>query len=86
MTQAKEVLASYEQYLRSLGQLSSSDMKEALRINPVYFDFCTESQGVLPWEDSGKYVPLYLMCGKTLKNHFSQSFKHENRDATKTIC
>ncbi|MCY9042970.1 hypothetical protein MOE48_16950, partial [Bacillus inaquosorum] len=42
MTQAKEVLASYEQYLRSLGQMSSSDMKEALRINPVYIDFCTE--------------------------------------------
>ncbi|MGK9266367.1 hypothetical protein KXR56_06800 [Bacillus inaquosorum] len=57
MTQAKEVLASYEQYLRSLGQMSSSDMKEALRINPVYIDFCTESKGVLPWEDSGKYVP-----------------------------
>ncbi len=36
MTQAKEVLASYEQYLRSLGQLSSSDMKEALRINCVF--------------------------------------------------
>ncbi|MCY8298996.1 hypothetical protein MOC56_21570, partial [Bacillus inaquosorum] len=57
MTQAKEVLASYEQYLRSLGQMSSSDMKEALRINPVYIDFCTEFKGVLPWEDSGKYVP-----------------------------
>ncbi|MCY7909387.1 YpoC family protein [Bacillus inaquosorum] len=57
MTQAKEVLASYEQYLRSLGQMSSSDMKEALRINPVYIDFCTEFKGVLPWGDSGKYVP-----------------------------
>ncbi|PJH93993.1 YpoC family protein [Bacillus sp. SN1] len=57
MTQAKEVLASYEQYLCSLGQMSSSDMKEALRINPVYIDLCTEFKGVLPWEDSGKYVP-----------------------------
>ncbi|AEP87080.1 MULTISPECIES: YpoC family protein [Bacillus] len=67
MTQAKEVLASYEQYLRSLGQLSSSDMKEALQINPVYFDFCTESQGILPWEDSGKYVPLLFNVWEDIK-------------------
>ena len=67
MTQAKEVLASYEQNLRSLGQKSSSDMKKTFQTNPVYFDFCTELQGDLPWEDSGKYVPLLFEVWDDIK-------------------
>ncbi|MFP7230514.1 hypothetical protein SFC70_00800 [Bacillus subtilis] len=67
MTQAKEALASYEKDLRSIGQLSFSDMKEALRINPLYFDYCTKSEGVLPWKDSGKYVPILFEVWDDIK-------------------
>ncbi|MEC2058924.1 MULTISPECIES: YpoC family protein [Bacillus] len=75
MTQAKEVLASYEQYLRSLGPVISSDMKDVLLVNPVYFDFSTESQGVLPWEDRGKYVPLLFNVWEDIKESLLPVFQ-----------
>ncbi|MER0467598.1 YpoC family protein [Bacillus cabrialesii subsp. cabrialesii] len=75
MTQAKKVLASYEDYLRSLGPVISSDMKDVLLVNPVYFDFCTESQGVLPWEDSGKYVPLLFNVWEDIKESLLPVFQ-----------
>lgn len=75
MTQAKEVLASYEQFLCSLKPMSASDMEEVLRINPVYFDFCTDPQGVLPWKDNGKYVPLLFNVWDDIKNSLLPVFQ-----------
>ncbi|MCO4850403.1 YpoC family protein [Bacillus vallismortis] len=75
MTQAKEVLASYEQYLSSLGQMNALAITEALRINPVYFDLCMESQGVFPWEDSGKYVPLLFEVWEDIKESLLPVFQ-----------
>ncbi|MGF7532849.1 YpoC family protein [Bacillus mexicanus] len=75
MTEAKEVLATYEQYLRSLGQMSSADIKETLKMNPVYFDFRTETQVVLPWEDSGKYVPLLFEVWEDIKESLLPVFQ-----------
>ncbi|MDU0154058.1 YpoC family protein [Bacillus cabrialesii] len=75
MTQAKEVLASYEEYLRSLRPVISSDMKDVLLVNPVYFDFSTESQGVLPWEDGGKYVPLLFRVWEDIKESLLPVFQ-----------
>lgn len=86
MTAANELLASYEQYLRSLGHIDFSDIKEPLRINPLYFDFCETTQDILPWENSGKYVPYLFQVWEETKNHFSLYFKQESPDATKTTC
>ncbi|MCY7916279.1 YpoC family protein [Bacillus vallismortis] len=75
MTQAKEVLASYEQHLSSLGQMNALDITEALRINPVYFDLCMESQDVFPWEDSGKYVPILFEVWEDIKESLLPVFQ-----------
>ncbi|MEC1672104.1 YpoC family protein [Bacillus mojavensis] len=75
MTAANELLASYEQYLRSLGHIDFTDIKEALRVNPLCFDFSETTQDILPWENSAKYVPYLFQVWEETKESLLPVFQ-----------
>ncbi|MCY8509544.1 hypothetical protein MOD07_08300 [Bacillus mojavensis] len=75
MTAANELLASYEQYLRSLGHIDFTDIKDALRDNPLYFDFSETTQDIIPWENSAKYVPYLFQVWEETKESLLPVFQ-----------